>query len=76
MRRSLASSRLKATLVYQGPLKAPVHRGDAVGYLRVETAEGLVSTVPLKAGADVGRSGVLARGLDSILVLGLGWALK
>ena len=70
------SSRLKATLVYQGPLKAPVHKGDAVGYLRVETAEGLVSKVPLKAGADVGRSGVLARGLDSILVLGLGWALK
>ncbi len=70
------SNRLKASLVYQGPLKAPIRKGDAVGYLRVETVEGIVSKVPLKAGADVGRSGVLARGLDSILVLGLGWALK
>ena len=70
------SARLKATLVYQGPLRAPVKKGDAVGYLRVETLDGLVSKVPLKAGADVGRSGVLARGLDSILVLGLGWLLK
>jgi serine-type D-Ala-D-Ala carboxypeptidase (penicillin-binding protein 5/6) len=70
------SSRLKAALVYQGPLKAPIRKGETVGYLRVETADGIVSRVPLKAGADVGRSGVLARGLDSILVLGLGWALK
>jgi serine-type D-Ala-D-Ala carboxypeptidase (penicillin-binding protein 5/6) len=75
-RGSSESGRLKASVVYRGPLKAPVKKGDPVGYLRVETAEGLVSKVPVKAGIDVGRSSVLARGLDSILILGLGWALK
>ncbi len=70
------SSRLKAAIVYQGPLKAPIKKGDQVGYLRVETTEGLVSKVPVRAGADVPRSSVLARGLDSILVLALGWVLK
>ena len=68
--------RLKASIVYQGPLKAPVKKGDPVGYLRVETAEGLVSKLPVQAGTDIGRSSVLARGLDSILVLALGWVLK
>ena len=70
------SGRLKASVVYLGPLKAPIKKGEHVGHLRVETADGLVSKVPVVAGADVGRSSVLARGLDSILVLGLGWVLK
>ena len=75
-RGSAEGSRLKATVVYQGPLRAPVKKGDAVGYLRVESVEGIVSKVPVFAGADVPRSGVLARGLDSILVLSLGWLMK
>ena len=75
-RGSSGTGRLKASLVYQGPLKAPVKKGDAVGYLRVESSEGIVSKVPVFAAIDVPKSGVLARGLDSILVLALGWALK
>ena len=47
-----------------------------MGYLRVESTEGIISKVPLFAAMDVPKSGVLARGLDSILVLSLGWALK
>ena len=75
-RGSTGTGRLKASLVYQGPLKAPVKKGDFVGYLRVESTEGIISKVPLFAAMDVPKSGVLARGLDSILVLSLGWALK
>ena len=75
-RASTATGKLKASVVYQGPLKAPVKKGDPVGYLRVESNEGIVSKVPVFAGIDVPRSGVLARGLDSILVLALGWLLK
>lgn len=75
-RGSTGTGRLKASLVYQGPLKAPVKKGDAVGYLKVESPEGIISKVPVFASMDVPKSGVLARGLDSILVLSLGWALK
>ena len=75
-RANAESGRLKASVVYQGPLKAPVKRGDPVGYLRIESGDGIVSKVPVFAGADVPRSGVLARGLDGILVFGLGWLLK
>jgi len=75
-RASTATGKLKASVVYQGPLKAPVKKGDPVGYLRVESAEGIVSKVPVFAGVDVPRSGVLARGVDSLLVMSLGWLLK
>ena len=75
-RTTTESGRLKASVVYLGPLKAPVKKGDSVGYLRVETVDGIVSKVPVFAGTDIPRSGVLARGLDSILVLSLGWLLK
>ena len=75
-RTTTESGRLKASVVYLGPLKAPVKKGDSVGYLRVETVDGIVSRVPVFAGTDIPRSGVLARGLDSILVLSLGWLLK
>jgi len=67
---------LKASLVYQGPLKAPVKKGEAVGYLRVETSEGIVSKVPVFAAIDVPRSSVLARGVDSVLMITLGWLMK
>ena len=75
-RTTTESGRLKASVVYLGPLKAPIKKGDSVGYLRVETVDGIVSKVPVFAGTDIPRSGVLARGLDSILVLSLGWLLK
>ena len=75
-RGSTETGRLKASVVYQGPLRAPVKKGDRVGYLQVESAEGIVSKVPVHAAIDVPGSGLLARGLDSLLVLTLGWALK
>jgi len=75
-RASTATGGLKASLVYQGPLKAPVKKGEAVGYLRVETSEGIVSKVPVFAAIDVPRSSVLARGVDSVLMITLGWLMK
>ena len=75
-RASTATGSLKAWVVYQGPLKAPVKKGDPVGYLKVESSEGIVSKIPVFAARDVPRSSVLARGVDSILVIALGWLLK
>lgn len=73
--RATAQGRLKANVVYKGPLKPPIKKGDRVAVLRVENSEGAISEVPLLAGVDVDRAGVFARGLDSLLLLGLGWMM-
>ncbi|WP_226635369.1 D-alanyl-D-alanine carboxypeptidase family protein [Novosphingobium profundi] len=49
------------TVHYQGPLKAPVTKGDRVGDLEI-AVEGLApGRVPLFAGADVAKAGTLDR---------------
>jgi serine-type D-Ala-D-Ala carboxypeptidase (penicillin-binding protein 5/6) len=75
-RSTAPTSRLKASLVYQGPLRAPVRKGDPVGYLQIETPEGTINKVPLYAANDVGRTNTIARGVDSLLIIALGWLLK
>lgn len=60
--------RLRGSIVYQGPLKPPVKKGDWVAVLRVDAGEAGVSEVPLYAAEDVGRGGLFARGLDSLVV--------
>jgi D-alanyl-D-alanine carboxypeptidase (penicillin-binding protein 5/6) len=71
--RFASSSRLKASIVYEGPLKPPVKKGDQVAVLRVETADAGTSEIPLYAAEDVERAGMLARGVDSLVLLGLSW---
>lgn len=67
--------RLTAELVYQGPLKTPIRKGDKVAMLRVTSASQSVSEVPLFAAEDVKPGGIVRRGLDTIVHLTLGWAL-
>ena len=62
-----------AEVVYKGPLKPPIKRGDQVAVLRVTSQVGSVAEVPLYAAEDVERSSMWARGLDSLVHLAFRW---
>jgi D-alanyl-D-alanine carboxypeptidase (penicillin-binding protein 5/6) len=72
-----ANQKIRGEIVYQGPLKPPIRKGDQVAMFRVtSTAPGssepiAVSETPLYADADVDEAGVAWRGVDSLLHLGL-----
>ncbi|MEM6414864.1 MAG: D-alanyl-D-alanine carboxypeptidase family protein [Pseudomonadota bacterium] len=51
---------IKATIVYEGPVPAPVQRGDQLGYLRVTSGEN-TEEHPLFAGESVERLSALGR---------------
>ena len=71
-----ASQKLKGEIIYQGPLKAPIKRGDQVATLRVSSSTttggtpSAVSEVPLHAAADIEPASFLWQGFDSLLFLG------
>ncbi len=48
----------KATIVYQGPVAAPVKENQQVGYLRLEAPNGPVREYALYAGKAVKETGV------------------
>ncbi len=67
-----ARRKLTATVTFEGPLPAPVRKGDTVATLRIE-ADGLSPMeVPLVAGADVERLGPVGRLAANIRYLFLG----
>jgi len=71
--RTPANQKLRAHIIYQWPLKAPVSKGDQVAILRVTTQSEASSEVPLYAAEDVAVAGVMRRGLDSLLYLATRW---
>jgi serine-type D-Ala-D-Ala carboxypeptidase (penicillin-binding protein 5/6) len=71
-----ATGKVNASIVYDGPIKAPIRRGDQLAVLRVTSAESqATNNIPLYAGDDIGQSNFAMRGLDSLLVLAFGWLL-
>jgi len=67
---------VSASILYEGPLKAPIRKGDQVATLRVSAAESSATNdIPLYAGEDIGQSNFAMRGIDSLLVLAFGWLL-
>ncbi|MCZ6524606.1 MAG: D-alanyl-D-alanine carboxypeptidase, partial [Alphaproteobacteria bacterium] len=52
---------MKATVVYDGPIAAPIVKGTEVAKLVVTAPETETVEVPLVAGADVGRLGTFKR---------------
>jgi serine-type D-Ala-D-Ala carboxypeptidase (penicillin-binding protein 5/6) len=71
-----SSGKVSASIVYQGPIKAPIRKGDKVAVLRITSAESSATNeIPLYAGDDIGQSNFAMRGLDSLLVLAFGWLL-
>ncbi|MFM2421650.1 MAG: hypothetical protein RL291_180 [Pseudomonadota bacterium] len=68
-----ADQRLRAEIVYKGPLKAPIRKGDVVAQLRVTSSSGGMNEVPLYAAADVAPAGMVRRGFDSLFHLATSW---
>ncbi len=67
------TQRLRGAIIYNGPLKPPIRRGDQIAMLRVTSSTGAQSQVPLFAAEDVARGGLTRRGLDSLFHLAFGW---
>ena len=71
-----ATGKVSASIVYNGPIKAPIRKGDQVAILRITSDESQATNdIPLYAGDDIGQSNFAMRGLDSLLVLAFGWLL-
>jgi D-alanyl-D-alanine carboxypeptidase (penicillin-binding protein 5/6) len=68
-----ADSRLRAEIVYTGPLKPPIRKGDRVAVLRVTSPSNTVNEVPLYAAEDVEQASVIWRGLDSLALMAFRW---
>lgn len=69
-----ANQKLRAEIVYKGPLKPPLKKGDEVARLRVTSSSSASTEVPLVAVEDVEAAGVWRRGMDSLVFLALRWA--
>ncbi|MEQ1929441.1 MAG: D-alanyl-D-alanine carboxypeptidase family protein [Parvularculaceae bacterium] len=60
LHRSVAGA-VKATIVYEGPVKAPIKAAQEIGYLRVATPGGDAREYPLYAGKAVKEIGVFGK---------------
>ena len=70
-----ANQKLKAEIIYKGPLKTPIKKGDQVATLRVTSTSQAVNEVPLFASEDVEGAGMIRRGFDSLLHMAFRWVL-
>ncbi len=70
-----ANQKLKAEIIYKGPLKTPIKKGDPIATLRVTSTSQAVNEIQLYAAEDVEGAGTMRRGLDSILHLAFRWAM-
>ena len=68
-----ANQRLTGEIVYKGPLKPPIRKGQEVARLKVTSSASATNEVPLYAAEDVAKSSVVRQGLDSLVHLALGW---
>jgi D-alanyl-D-alanine carboxypeptidase (penicillin-binding protein 5/6) len=68
-----SNDRITAKIVYNGPVLAPVERGQPIGKLRVFRGERVALEAPLVAAESVGRGGMARRAFDAVgeLVIGL-----
>ena len=65
--------RLRASVVYKGPLIAPVQTGQEIGELRVFSGETLIQVSPVTALDDVGVGSLTQRALSGMKELATGW---
>jgi D-alanyl-D-alanine carboxypeptidase (penicillin-binding protein 5/6) len=64
---------LKARVIYQGPLMAPVEEGLDVGTLRIWSGDRLIQETPLYTAAAVERGSLHSRAMDALGELLFGW---
>lgn len=63
----------RVAIVYDGPVRAPVARGDAVAALEIREGDRVYQTVPLVASADVPVGTLQDRARDGLVELLFGW---
>ncbi len=68
--------RLKARVVYSGPIVAPVEKGQAIGVLRVYTGETVTQETPVFALEDVPVGTLWDRATGAVTELATGWIRK
>ncbi|KFL46904.1 D-alanyl-D-alanine carboxypeptidase [Sphingobium sp. ba1] len=56
-----ASSNVKVKVVYTGPIKAPIAKGQQIAQLIVQTPDTPPQVMPLVAGEDVAEAGMFGR---------------
>ena len=67
-----SSDRLIARIVYDGPVPAPIAKGQSIGKLRVWRGDNLALEVPLQAADDVGTGTMSQRAMDGATELMIG----
>ncbi|NWG72567.1 MAG: D-alanyl-D-alanine carboxypeptidase [Parvularculaceae bacterium] len=70
LHRSVADA-VKATVIYEGPVRAPIAEGQEIGYLRIETPSGDRREYPLYAGKavrEIGPFGKIALAAKTLLL--------
>ena len=68
-----ANQKLKGEIIYNGPLKAPIRKGDQVAMLRVVSSTEATNEVPLFAADDVPATGYMKRGFDTLVHMATRW---
>jgi D-alanyl-D-alanine carboxypeptidase (penicillin-binding protein 5/6) len=68
-----AGDALRARVVYEGPLIAPVEAGQRVGALRIWNGDRLIQETPLYTAEAVARGPLHSRALDALGELLFGW---
>ena len=67
------NDRLIARIVYNGPIPAPVAKGQTIGKLKVWRGNSVALEVPLQAADDVGTGTMSQRAMDGATELMIGW---
>ncbi len=67
------SEPLRARIVYDGPIPAPIVKGQPVATLKVWRGDNLALEAPLQAAEDIGKGSMTQRAMDgaSELIIGL-----
>ncbi|MEM1378764.1 MAG: D-alanyl-D-alanine carboxypeptidase family protein [Pseudomonadota bacterium] len=68
-----ANERLRARIVFQGPVLAPVEKGDEIAELHLYFGDDLAQVTPLYAAESVPRGPIHRQALDALSELVLGW---
>ena len=63
----MARSSIKAKIVYEGPVRAPIKEGDRIGVLRVTADNQGPSEIPLYAAEDVGEGTDFRKAIDAVV---------